>query len=103
MRIGILSLMGLFCLISSVSAQDITLPYFEDFESATVGDPGVLPTDWINASEGTNDLCTGGGTTYQNCLDWGVNSGGTASSNTCLLYTSPSPRDRQKSRMPSSA
>ena len=22
---------------------------------------------------------------------------------TCLLYTSPSPRDRQKSRMPSSA
>ena len=24
-------------------------------------------------------------------------------SNTCLLYTSPSPRDRQKSRMPSSA
>src|SRR5674476_1424343 len=23
-------------------------------------------------------------------------------SNTCLLYTSPSPRDRQKSRMPSS-
>ena len=24
-------------------------------------------------------------------------------SDTCLLYTSPSPRDRQKSRMPSSA
>ena len=23
--------------------------------------------------------------------------------NTCLLYTSPSPRDRQKARMPSSA
>ena len=28
--------------------------------------------------------------------------GGT-NGNTCLLYTSPSPRDRQKSRMPSSA
>ena len=26
-----------------------------------------------------------------------------AGSITCLLYTSPSPRDRQKSRMPSSA
>jgi len=26
-----------------------------------------------------------------------------APSSTCLLYTSPSPRDRQKSRMPSSA
>ena len=28
---------------------------------------------------------------------------GTATHCTCLLYTSPSPRDRQKSRMPSSA
>ena len=27
----------------------------------------------------------------------------TAKYNPCLLYTSPSPRDRQKSRMPSSA
>ena len=27
----------------------------------------------------------------------------TISKHTCLLYTSPSPRDRQKSRMPSSA
>ena len=29
--------------------------------------------------------------------------GGPALVNICLLYTSPSPRDRQKSRMPSSA
>ena len=29
--------------------------------------------------------------------------GGAALVNDCLLYTSPSPRDRQKSRMPSSA
>ena len=28
---------------------------------------------------------------------------GGAGTNPCLLYTSPSPRDRQKSRMPSSA
>ena len=28
---------------------------------------------------------------------------GYMNSDTCLLYTSPSPRDRQKSRMPSSA
>ena len=36
----------------------------------------------------------------------GVNFGmaaGVVSVITCLLYTSPSPRDRQKSRMPSSA
>ena len=31
--------------------------------------------------------------------DWGVG----ATNEVCLLYTSPSPRDRQKSRMPSSA
>ena len=29
--------------------------------------------------------------------------GGDGKSGLCLLYTSPSPRDRQKSRMPSSA
>ena len=28
---------------------------------------------------------------------------GSSAYNSCLLYTSPSPRDRQKSRMPSSA
>ena len=32
-----------------------------------------------------------------------LRSRGASMSNTCLLYTSPSPRDRQKSRMPSSA
>ena len=35
-----------------------------------------------------------------------INPAGTPGSETgypCLLYTSPSPRDRQKSRMPSSA
>ena len=33
--------------------------------------------------------------------DWG--SSGMNEFTNCLLYTSPSPRDRQKSRMPSSA
>ena len=32
-----------------------------------------------------------------------VQVGGTAYDNTCLLYTSPSPRDAHESRMPSSA
>ena len=32
-----------------------------------------------------------------------VTSAGSAAGSSCLLYTSPSPRDRQKSRMPSSA
>ena len=33
----------------------------------------------------------------------GYSAGGGTLTNVCLLYTSPSPRDRQKSRMPSSA
>ena len=32
-----------------------------------------------------------------------IPSGGVGPNSVCLLYTSPSPRDRQKSRMPSSA
>ena len=38
-----------------------------------------------------------------NARSSGSGSGGAALQRTCLLYTSPSPRDRQKSRMPSSA
>ena len=34
---------------------------------------------------------------------WASSNGSLQYSYTCLLYTSPSPRDRQKSRMPSSA
>ena len=57
----------------------------------TFGDPepkaGSL---WSFGPEGVQ--CILDGVTISNGLDW-----------SCLLYTSPSPRDRQKSRMPSSA
>ena len=36
-------------------------------------------------------------------LNWRYTEDGAATGSLCLLYTSPSPRDRQKSRMPSSA
>ena len=36
-------------------------------------------------------------------LNTALSKTGSTGPNTCLLYTSPSPRDRQKSRMPSSA
>ena len=39
---------------------------------------------------------------YKNLRDSRQISGGSAA-NTCLLYTSPSPRDKRQSRMPSSA
>ena len=45
-------------------------------------------------------------TAYRTVTDFTATSGQTIftpPSYTCLLYTSPSPRDRQKSRMPSSA
>ena len=35
--------------------------------------------------------------------DWSLDRIDESKTSTCLLYTSPSPRDRQKSRMPSSA
>ena len=52
------------------------------------------PAGWLsparNQSSKTLERLAKAGLNY--CLDWD-----------CLLYTSPSPRDRQKSRMPSSA
>ena len=45
--------------------------------------------------------------TYEKMNDWLANPGafarGTSMAYVCLLYTSPSPRDRTRSRMPSSA
>ena len=38
-----------------------------------------------------------------NALSWSDIKEAITGHTTCLLYTSPSPRDRQKSRMPSSA
>ena len=52
---------------------------------------GVMPIDYL----ANTDLLTG----IDNIFDKITPETDTA----CLLYTSPSPRDRQKSRMPSSA
>ena len=43
--------------------------------------------------------------TYSSNYDysWGMNIRNKDTTSTCLLYTSPSPRDRSLSRMPSSA
>ena len=63
----------------------------------------------------TINCATGAGSCYGTLgIEYGNNSTATISGNqftddadhlysSCLLYTSPSPRDRQKSRMPSSA
>ena len=44
-----------------------------------------------------------GNTTYYVCTDDSDFEIGIGTYSTCLLYTSPSPRDRTRSRMPSSA
>ena len=56
----------------------------------------IVPTD--PAGEGFNDP-----TAFTPVGGNNATTLGEARLNVCLLYTSPSPRDRQKSRMPSSA
>ena len=54
----------------------------------------------------TEDITTVGvvmGGNNTDMITYPKNTGGKNNNNSCLLYTSPSPRDRQKSRMPSSA
>ena len=87
-----------------VSVQPMSLPsglvFFLDFQygggGAIEGQGGKFATGsdvfgassmYGNTENGTKGLYGAGKWTYS----------------TCLLYTSPSPRDRQKSRMPSSA
>ena len=53
----------------------------------------------IEGLEGLDDF----GDDFSEQLDSFMENEGEDESDSCLLYTSPSPRDRQKSRMPSSA
>ena len=66
----------------------------------------IAPAEWIDALQRLyTDLmlaAAGAPVRYFPALAAGV-AQVAARMNTCLLYTSPSPRDRQKSRMPSSA
>ena len=56
------------------------------------------------ASKGINVVFGGGDVGLMKVVaDTAIEFGGEVTGITCLLYTSPSPRDRQKSRMPSSA
>lgn len=56
---------------------DVTLPYTENFESATVGDPGTLPTGWINDNADGAGTC--GSLNAAQCGDWQVHTGATPS------------------------
>ena len=76
---------------------------------------GECPVGMVDLAEGTTDPrgvtchdpdCDGSPCgLYGDCVDTGIGeyTCDCDTGYTCLLYTSPSPRDRQKSRMPSSA
>ena len=80
--------------------------YFYENEFQWVNTPIVTGSDCEGAGElfrvSTLDLANLP-TTPDGKPDFEKDFFGTETFLTCLLYTSPSPRDRQKSRMPSSA
>ena len=57
------------------------------------------PTIWVQVPQWSDDWEKCAVDVPDSACHWYVAN----ADNTCLLYTSPSPRDRQKSRMPSSA
>ena len=64
----------------------------------------VIAVSYHVNKEGFDDISNGYYTKLSKDLGSAVNTiAPDVSTDTCLLYTSPSPRDRQKSRMPSSA
>ena len=90
---------------------------YEDIEVLVRSKVDILLKDHWARAEGyqEGDIVTGKVSILRDRLDVSVegetviftfqywNGTGYVTNNVCLLYTSPSPRDRQKSRMPSSA
>eukprot|EP00656_Telonema_subtile_P046536 TRINITY_DN53018_c0_g1_i1.p1 TRINITY_DN53018_c0_g1~~TRINITY_DN53018_c0_g1_i1.p1 ORF type:complete len:116 (+),score=1.20 TRINITY_DN53018_c0_g1_i1:150-497(+) len=87
---------GFFLLddINGDGIDDLTTPFTEDASYGAPFDPNKMVYQW-------NSIYPQLGDTYQKATPW------VAAENDpnyiCLLYTSPSPRDRTRSRMPSSA
>ena len=77
-------------------------PRFRDNNNGTITDfaTGLM---WVKQPELIIPGATGVHATNQIQVAKGDWANDTAYAKACLLYTSPSPRDRQKSRMPSSA
>ena len=71
---------------------------------APVNKPTVAPSQPISAAPGKPDTTQSRVDANGLSVSWSVQLASlTSRESACLLYTSPSPRDRQKSRMPSSA
>ena len=71
----------------------------EDLSPASAGNPVLLETlGYIAAGDSGHEKMNSG-----QCVQIATGASIPNGANTCLLYTSPSPRDRTRSRMPSSA
>ena len=98
-----------------ITGFDITAITATGFVSASLPTASTITTNEITGTlvigAGQTGTITVTGTLYaippgnvlQNTATVDYPSDEDLNNNTCLLYTSPSPRDRQKSRMPSSA
>ena len=86
--------------INFASSGELTLEQSIVSGNSSVGDGGGISVfgDYAQTTI-TNSTISGNSANFGG----GISSGVDTTSITCLLYTSPSPRDRQKSRMPSSA
>ena len=84
------------------SLQTATIDYTDGDLAITIADGGAITTSGnatITGNLTVNGNISGGNVTASSLAADNISAGDDA----CLLYTSPSPRDRQKSRMPSSA
>ena len=71
-------------------------------DTAHPGDTGPLER-WMDANPLADILCVLGKTEGNGCVNDFTRGYATSAIQACLLYTSPSPRDKRQSRMPSSA
>ena len=93
---------------NSIRAGEISIGIgggFESMSNANMMDqvnPNLLGEEVFENEAANNCLMPMGITSENVAAEFGVDRA-TQDAMACLLYTSPSPRDRQKSRMPSSA
>jgi len=72
-------MLALFMANTLVLGQ-VSLPYSQDFEGATPGNPGTLPSGWVNVATDGSSTCSGGGASgHTTCHNWQVISGATPS------------------------
>lgn len=71
----------LFCMVTlGYGFGQVSLPYTQNFDSATPGNPGTLPTGWVNvATDGSATCGSGGAAGHSTCHNWQVNTGATPS------------------------